>query len=77
MQKAFGNLDHALTEVISLLENEESAVSNSDEESDMLRKLRGWRDELDEIRSPGRRLPASRSHSNSRTRHEEGGIFAD
>lgn len=77
MNKAFSNLDHSLGEVIQLIESEEEAVSNSEEPSDLLRKFRAWRDDLDRIRNGGQRLPQSRSHSTGRSGLREGGIFAD
>ena len=77
MNKAFSTLDHSLGEVIQLIESEEAAVGNSEEPSDLLRKFKGWRDDLDSIRSGGQRLPQSRSSSSGRTGMREGGIFSD
>ncbi|KAF8895814.1 hypothetical protein CPB85DRAFT_1329278 [Mucidula mucida] len=69
MNEAFGKLDHALGEVITVLENEEGGS-----ESRLLRQFLGWRDQLDTIRT-GKRTP-SRSPARH-TPEREGGLFVD
>ncbi|KAJ3727554.1 hypothetical protein C8R42DRAFT_638734 [Lentinula raphanica] len=79
MREAFLKIDHALGNVIEILESEQTSVGGSRDENDLLRKFRQWREELDDIRA-GQRTPSSgsKSRSNSRVAPErEGGMFTD
>ncbi|KAE9403408.1 hypothetical protein BT96DRAFT_990270 [Gymnopus androsaceus JB14] len=62
MREAFAKVDHALGNVIDILEREETS----------------WRAELDEIRAGQRTPETSKSRSSSRVPPEhEGGMFTD
>ncbi|KAJ7730676.1 hypothetical protein DFH07DRAFT_848497, partial [Mycena maculata] len=86
MHGAFKKLDHALGEVIVVLEGEE-ASSLLDEENPLLQKFKEWREELDKIRAADGRSPASasvvqlatpsrsRSPGRSRSPIRDGGLF--
>ncbi|KIY67628.1 hypothetical protein CYLTODRAFT_422347, partial [Cylindrobasidium torrendii FP15055 ss-10] len=78
MNEAFSKLDHALSDVIHILEDEEPANS---EQSDnrMLNLFSDWRDQLDSIRT-GKKSSSSRSISRTparRSPENEGGLFVD
>jgi hypothetical protein len=80
MNGAFNKLDNALGDVIQLVESEERAVGGSEDESELLRKLRTWRDELVQIRTGGQSItPSSGSRSSSRPRGpaHDSGLFRD
>ncbi|CAL1698130.1 unnamed protein product [Somion occarium] len=68
----FGKLEHALNETISAVENEGQSVGASSNENAMLQKLRGWRTELDILRSGKQGF--GRVH---RGTPQEGGMFTD
>ncbi|RDB23753.1 hypothetical protein Hypma_009323 [Hypsizygus marmoreus] len=85
---ALRKVDHAIGEVIAILESEEASNDSADEDNPLLRKFRAWREELDDVRSDlktppvrSRASPApqnSRSHTRSRSRPREGGgMFVD
>ncbi|KAJ4480935.1 hypothetical protein J3R30DRAFT_3287369, partial [Lentinula aciculospora] len=78
MREAFSKIDHALGNIIDILEREETSVGASEDENDLLRKFLQWREELDKIRA-GKRSPiTSKSRCNSRVAPEkEGGMFTD
>ncbi|KAF9074421.1 hypothetical protein BDP27DRAFT_1317056 [Rhodocollybia butyracea] len=77
MREAFSEIDKALRNVIDILEREETTVGGSEDENDLLRKFRHWREELDEIRA-GQRTPSVQSRSSSRMPPgHEGGMFTD
>ncbi|KAE9395247.1 hypothetical protein BT96DRAFT_922991, partial [Gymnopus androsaceus JB14] len=72
MREAFAKVDHALRNVIDILEREESSVGGSEDENEL------WRAELDEIRAGQRTPETSKSRSSSRVPPEhEGGMFTD
>ncbi|KIK52054.1 hypothetical protein GYMLUDRAFT_265587 [Collybiopsis luxurians FD-317 M1] len=75
MREAFLKIDHALGNVIDILEREEMSVGGSEDENELLKKFRQWRGELDEIRA-GHRTPESRSRSRVPP-EREGGMFTD
>ncbi|KAJ3932331.1 MAG: hypothetical protein NXY57DRAFT_974855 [Lentinula lateritia] len=78
MREAFLEIDHALGNVIDILEREELSVGGSENENGLLRKFCQWRDELDEIRAGQRSPGSSKSRSTSRVAPEkEGGMFTD
>jgi hypothetical protein len=77
MREAFSKIDLALRNVIDILEKEETTAGGSENENDLLRKFRDWREQLDEIRA-GQRTPSVQSRSSSRMPPEhEGGMFTD
>ncbi|KAJ3998405.1 hypothetical protein F5050DRAFT_1225742 [Lentinula boryana] len=78
MREAFSKVDHALGNVIEILESEETSVGGSEDENNLLTKFRQWREELDEIRAGQGTPGSSKSRSSSRVAPErEGGMFTD
>ncbi|KAE9384629.1 hypothetical protein BT96DRAFT_1026840 [Gymnopus androsaceus JB14] len=78
MREAFAKVDHALGNVIDILEREETSVGGSEDENELLRRFRQWRAELDEIRAGQRTPETSKSRSSPRVPPEhEGGMFTD
>ena len=74
MQDAFHKLDHTLSEVIAILEDEEVPQSGLPE-NPLLRKFKDWRDDLDSIR--GTRTPSSGPRTTQASPEREGGMFVD
>ncbi|KAG7444928.1 uncharacterized protein BT62DRAFT_933333 [Guyanagaster necrorhizus] len=70
MSEAFGKLDHALGNIITILEQEETSGSNNR----LLRRFLDWRDELEAIRT-GKKIRTPMHLSPER--ESEGGLFAD
>ncbi|TFK36535.1 hypothetical protein BDQ12DRAFT_699583 [Crucibulum laeve] len=66
MNNALQKLDHALGDVLEILENEESAQGSSREENTLLWKFREWKDDLQRMRS-----------GNVTASEQEGGMFTD
>lgn len=77
MHQALKKVDHALGEVISVLEGEARTGAGSEEENPLLQKFRTWRDELDGVRAPGRQTPMLKTPRRSPTPAQPGGMFVD
>lgn len=78
MHDAFVKLDHALSDVIAVLEQEESPQDGPAAENELLDKLREWRDFLDSARAgpTGKHVLYARSPLKE-TPEQETGMFAD
>lgn len=77
MNDSYRKLDHTLGDIIALLEDEESASENSEDASGnlLLKKFKGWREDLDAIR--GARAPSSGARTTKSSPEREGGLFVD
>jgi hypothetical protein len=76
MRGALQEVDHSLSEVIRILESEESSEGGSQEGNVLLEKFRGWINELYALRGgvgPPLRSPGGVWGSPERV----GGLFAD
>ncbi|KAG5651313.1 hypothetical protein H0H81_009114 [Sphagnurus paluster] len=79
MNMALCKLDHAVGEVIAILESEESASGAGENEGHLMQKFLRWREELDMLRG-GLTTPSVTSRASPRTRSrspQPGGIFID
>jgi hypothetical protein len=83
MRGALDKVDKALTNVITILEQETRAQGESPEEAAWLDKFRSWRDELGEVRAgEGAKILSQRGRAGRPVEpvHEadqEGGLFVD
>lgn len=83
MRGALEKVDKALTNVITILEQETRAQGESPEEAAWLDKFRSWRDELGEVRAgEGTKILSQRGRTGRPVEpvHEaehEGGLFVD
>ncbi|KAJ8072959.1 hypothetical protein PM082_019542 [Marasmius tenuissimus] len=74
MRESLNKLDHALGDVIRIIEEEEVSQGSSEEQNTLLEKFKQWRNDLDGVRA-GVKTP-ERSRSRVRPEHE-GGMFTD
>ncbi|KAI0326309.1 hypothetical protein GY45DRAFT_1329117 [Cubamyces sp. BRFM 1775] len=77
LDDAFSRLDAALSNVISKIQNEERSVGAASTEDALLRKFKGWQDELTQIRSGRKGAGASGRNPDAAAQQSEGGLFAD
>ncbi|KDQ55940.1 hypothetical protein JAAARDRAFT_36716 [Jaapia argillacea MUCL 33604] len=75
MKEVLGKLDHALSEVITTIGGEENRVGGSADEEKLLQKFKGWRAEVDDIRSG--RMGHARTAGRSDPAERGGGLFTD
>ncbi|KAF5329688.1 hypothetical protein D9619_008946 [Psilocybe cf. subviscida] len=79
MNAALGKFEHALGEVILILEQEDKAENRAESANPFLKRFREWRDEFDNLRTVGLPVPPSPEREANGTggapRH--GGLFAD
>lgn len=77
-RRLFEKLDDALNEVINTIAGEQSEMGGSPEEVALIKKFKGWRNELEVIRSGGQGSTTSKllpqADANSA---ESGGMFTD
>lgn len=76
MNAALDKLDHALGQVILILEQEDSSQDSEAEGNEMLRKFRSWRDELESVRL-GEKHPQFPQRTITPSTQNEGGNFTD
>ncbi|KAH7882685.1 hypothetical protein F5I97DRAFT_1907559 [Phlebopus sp. FC_14] len=75
LDSALNRLDSSLTDLISIISNEEAAVGSSSKELRFLEKFQSWKSELSDMRtSHGKYYLTSEEAAVSA---DEGGLFAD
>jgi len=79
LNTALDKLDHAVGEVIALLEQEDRSQDRGDQGNPLLHRFKGWRDELDRIRRGEEEFPPADSIPLSQPQSQPGqeGMFAD
>lgn len=76
-QSGLQKLDNALNDVITMIEEEATNLGRTGNEDDLLIKFKGWRQELDVVRTgPGDRA-GRRLDTSDGVPAELGGVFAD
>lgn len=76
MNAALDKLDHAFSEVISILEQENSSQDIDNGGNVLLNRFKSWRDELEMIRLGEEDLPLPERLASPPVQHD-GGLFAD
>ena len=71
-------VDGALGDAIAVIEREGASTAASGESDPLLRKFKGWRDEVDAMRHGGQQSSAtSRLQQDAGPTAEEGGLYTD
>ena len=76
-QSGLKKLDDALNDVITTIEQEATNLGRTGNEDDLLMKFKGWRRELDSVRTGSRDRMGHRVDASGGVPAELGGIFAD
>lgn len=76
MNAALDKLDHAFSEVISILEQENSSQDLENDGNMLLNRFKSWRDELEMIRLGEKDLSLPERVASPLV-HQDGGLFAD
>lgn len=79
MNAALGKLEHALGEVIAILEQEDKAENRAESANPFLERFRQWRDDFESLRTVGLPVPPSpeREPNSTEDAPRHGGLFAD
>ncbi|KAM5537378.1 hypothetical protein V8D89_008897 [Ganoderma adspersum] len=79
LRESLTKLDHALTDVITVIQGEERSVGAAANADALVRKFSSWRDELTQIRAGHghRGARAAQGKVVEEPEQQEGGIFAD
>jgi hypothetical protein len=79
MNAALGKLEHALGEIILILEQEDKAENRAKSANPFLQRFREWRDEYEQLRTVGLPVPSSPERELDETEDapRQSGLFAD
>ncbi|EMD35122.1 hypothetical protein CERSUDRAFT_54332 [Gelatoporia subvermispora B] len=75
LESILGDLDHSLSKVVATLQREEASAGASTDEDALLRKFKGWQQELLQIRTGVKKHATSRDVGSGP--QEGGGLFND